>query len=145
MDCYEKFIYRQAGPNHLSGKKHVHPDEFELLYVTNGCGRVMIGARLFPLTPDTLYIINGEDVHSVTPDTGTEYVRTILNLPKKYLTGLLAAAHEPEPLSKLLQKGAVRLDSLAAERIEAEFKFVYHAMEHKNLLLAGALFALFSA
>ena len=69
MEHYEKFIYRQSGPNQLSGKKHVHPDEFELLFVTNGRGRVMIGARLFPLTPGTFYIINGEDVHSVTPDT----------------------------------------------------------------------------
>ena len=134
MEHYEKFIYRQSGPNQLSGKKHVHPDEFELLYVTNGHGRVMIGARLFPLTPGTLYMINGEDVHSVTPNTGTEYVRTILNLPK-----------EPELLPMLLQKGAVRLDSLAAERVEREFEAVYNAKEHKNLLFAGALLALFSA
>ena len=145
MEHYEKFIYRQSGPNQLSGKKHVHPDEFELLYVTNGHGRVMIGARLFPLTPGTLYMINGEDVHSVTPNTGTEYVRTILNLPKEYLHRLLASAKEPELLPMLLQKGAVRLDSLAAERVEREFEAVYNAKEHKNLLFAGALLALFSA
>ena len=145
MEHYEKFIYRQSGPNQLSGKKHVHPDEFELLYVTNGRGRVMIGARLFSLTPGTLYMINGEDVHSVTPDTGTGYVRTILNLPKEYLNRLLASAQEPELLPMLLQRGAVRLDSLAAERVEREFESVYNAKEHKNLLFAGALLALFSA
>lgn len=145
MEDLKKLIFRQTGPNQLSGRKHVHPDEYELLYVSQGSGRVMIGAGLFPLTPNTLYIINGEDVHFVSPDNKTEYVRTIINLPKEYLHGLFAAAKETDALPKLLQKGAVCLGSAAAEAVETALFTFDNAEEHKNLSFACALFTLFSA
>lgn len=145
MDNLEKFIFRQTGPNQLSGKKHVHPDEYELLYVSQGSGQVMIGAELFPLTHNTLYIINGEDVHFVSPDNSTEYVRTIINLPKKYLHELFAAVKEPNVLPKLLQKGAVRLDASAAETVETAFLNIGRAGQHNKLAFAAALLGLFSA
>ena len=144
MEDLKKFIFLQSGRNHLSGKKHMHPNEYELLYVVKGAGRVMIGAKLFPLMPDTLYVINGEDVHNIAPDEKTEYVRTILNLPKKYLHDLFAAAGASKTPHLLLQKGAVHFDVPTAIEMKKAFAAAYEAHGKNMLAFSAALLSLFS-
>ena len=67
--------YRDVGQTEINGRRHFHEDEFELLHIISGSGVIMIRDKLYPIVPDTVYLISGNDPHYSAPDVPKSYVR----------------------------------------------------------------------
>lgn len=82
-------IYRDRGHNVLNGKRHFHSGEFEMLHVISGSGMITIKDKLYPIVPNTVYLISGNDAHYSSSDVPKLYIRNKIIFSKAKL--LLAA------------------------------------------------------
>ena len=68
-------IYRDRGQSDINGKRHFHSGEYEMLHVISGNGVITIKDKLYPIVPNTVYLISGNDAHFSLPDIPASYVR----------------------------------------------------------------------
>ena len=68
-------IYRDRGQNPLNGKRHFHSGEFEMLHVLSGSGIITIKDKIYPIVPNTVYLVSGNDAHYSSPDVPKLYIR----------------------------------------------------------------------
>lgn len=88
MNYVAHLKYHDIGKDTLNNKSHIHIKEFEILHILSGTGVVMIKDKLYELTPDTVFFINGEDAHYTSPDTSKDYLRNKIIFSGKSLLEL---------------------------------------------------------
>lgn len=88
MDEILDFQYKQQGKDQLSRQKHSHTYHFEILHVYAGSGMMIINEHIFPIKKDTIFFINGMDIHCSVPDDPSSYVRTKLVISSAYIQSI---------------------------------------------------------
>lgn len=78
-------LYHDTGSDSLSDKKHYHDYEFEILHIISGEGTITINDRLYPITPQTIFFIRGNEAHCSSPKNPLEYRRSKLVFSKEKL------------------------------------------------------------
>lgn len=87
----ESVIRNQTGIDAQYNQLHFADSLLELIHVTAGRGNVIINGEIYPLAPETVYLIDGSYPHCTVPAAKPTYVRSKIFFRKPALTGILQA------------------------------------------------------
>lgn len=85
-----KVIYRERGRDPYSDVPHAHENEFELIHILSGKGKVFMGERVIPFCGEAVFLLDAAVLHYVSPDADTPYIRNKLFLDKSLSAGVIA-------------------------------------------------------
>lgn len=75
MEGISLLKYHDTGIDTLSGKKHYHDRDLEILHILSGEGTMMIKDKLYPISPSTIFFVRGKDAHFSAPTNPALYIR----------------------------------------------------------------------
>lgn len=115
--------YHDTGIDSLSGKKHFHDSELEILHIISGSGVMMIKDKLYSLSDNTVFFVCGRDAHFSSPQIPEEYIRNKIVFSERLLCSLCENLGAKSVLDGLFYsgKGAVRLSSESSMHIDECF------------------------
>jgi ATP-dependent Lhr-like helicase len=82
--AYKELHYMESTRNSLSGVKHVHDRSYEILFVIDGDGSMLIGNNIYPIKENTVFLTSKMEIHNITPSS-EKYIRNIININDDYL------------------------------------------------------------
>jgi len=97
--------YHHAGRDNLNEKRHFHDSEFEILHVLSGNGTMMIKDKLYSISPNTIFFVNGSVAHCSSPENPTLYMRNKINFSKEVLTSTAIQFGCQNIINELFSKG----------------------------------------
>ena len=118
-----KVIFRERGRDPYTDVPHAHENEFELIHVRSGKGKVFVGERVLPFCGESVFLLDAAVLHYVSPDADTPYERTKLLIDKTLTAGVVASLltsgylyRVPSPaLSEKADRSLAVLDDLLAK------------------------------
>lgn len=115
--------YHDTGIDSLSGKKHFHDNELEILHIVSGNGVMMIKDKLYPLSDNTIFFVCGRDAHFSSPQIPKEYIRNKIVFSEKLLCSLCEHLGTKSVLDGLFYSGngAVSLSAGSSIHIDECF------------------------
>lgn len=115
--------YHDTGADTLSGKKHYHDLDFEILHIVSGSGTMMIKNKLYPISPDTIFFIRGNEAHCSAPENPSNYTRNKIIFSKSLLHSVLESLGSLKTLETLFPEGGsvVKVSSKVALKIDNYF------------------------
>lgn len=142
-------IYRDRGQNVLNGKKHFHSGEFEMLHVISGSGVITINDKLYPIIPNTVYLISGNDAHYSSPDVPKSYIRNkiVFSNAKLLLASELFGCKKS--ILSLFENGgaAIRVSEECSKQLDELFFKLIESLKSDNeiasLRVYTSLFSIF--
>ena len=84
IKAYEELHYMENTLNSRSGVKHVHDKSYEILFVLEGSGSMLIGNNLYTVKPNTVFLTSKMEIHNIIPSS-EKYVRNIININHDYI------------------------------------------------------------
>lgn len=127
----EELRYMESSLNSLSGVQHVHDKSYEILFVLEGEGSMLIGNNLYSVTKNTVFLTAKTEIHNITP-ISKNYVRDILNINDEYVEKLTKLTNSEDLIKNLFSKRCIRLTDDAAERIKVLFSQIKKALESRE-------------
>lgn len=117
------FKYHDIGVDSLNNKSHFHNEEYEILHIVNGDGTIIIKNKLYALSDNIVFFINGKDTHYTSPETPNKYIRNKLIFSQKTLQQLSEILCVENIIEKLFSNGgtAILLNSEASAKIDKCF------------------------
>ena len=85
-----KVICRERGRDPYSDVPHAHENEYELIHILSGKGKVFMGERVIPFCGEAVFLLDAAVLHYVSPDLDTPYVRNKLFIDKSLTAGAVA-------------------------------------------------------
>lgn len=136
-------IYRERGRDPYSDVPHTHENEYELIHILSGKGKVFMGERVIPFCGDAVFLLDAAVLHYVSPDSDTPYVRNKLFIDKSLTAGAIAPMltggclyRVPSPtLSAKADRALAGLEGLLSGE-DAPLKVLSHVFELLHLCTA---------
>ena len=134
---------RSETPDAASFERHCH-DRYELLYIADGSGRVIVEGREYPMQPGALFLLHPYAYHYVCPDGSCPYERHVLNFTEQMPVDGAARLpilregslyFPPEEVSAPVRSVLALVDTLAALSDTAEAEAMQRAIVTQALLL----------
>ena len=122
-DAIIELRYMESTPNSLSGVQHVHDKSYEILFVIEGEGSMLIGNNLYTVSPNTVFLTSKMEVHNIMP-TSEHYVRNILNVSDEYIDKLAELTSSSDYITELFQRRCIRLSDDVASLIKTQFSII---------------------
>ncbi len=139
-----EYAYRLRGKDPQIRVTHRHGQACELLQILSADGTVLIGEKVYPFLPGTLYLIPADCLHSTRPVSPNSYVRSKVICSADYFMELLALSGAGTMLSVYRGGGGiVPLTPKSAEEIDSLFRSmclsIESAPEGGQLIVSSAL------
>lgn len=137
--------YHDIGTDSLSGKRHFHNRELEILQIVSGDGVMMIKDKLYPLCENTVFFVCGKDAHYSSPRIPENYIRNKVVFSEELLLSLCRLLGCKSLADELFFGGgaAVKLSSDDARTVDRCFLEMYEAEnkdeERGNISFAASL------
>lgn len=122
----EELRYMESAPNSLSGVQHIHDKSYEILFVIEGEGSMLIGNNLFPVARNTVFLTSKMEIHNITP-TSEKYVRNIINLNGAYVEELALLTGSDTFIRELFSRRCIRLSDEEGVILKNHFSSIYNA------------------
>lgn len=122
--------YHQRGYDPLYNLRHSHDECFEIIQIYSGSGSVLIGERLYPMQPDSVYFINGLETHATNPRESEKYVRNKVIVSGSFLNELCRVCGIEEIQKRLfLERGGAchRPDAALSQQMDGLFARIHSA------------------
>ena len=128
-------VYHDTGRDTLVGKRHFHSGELEILHVISGDGVMMIKDTLYPIEPNTIFFISGENVHYSAPENEKNYVRNKLVFSEEEVVNIFSLLDSYEIIEKLFMKGgsAIKLSADVSTKVDERFLRLVSLKEKNEL------------
>jgi len=108
IKAYEELHYMENTLNSLSGVRHVHDKSYEILFVIEGSGSMLIGNNLYPIKPNTVFLTSKMEIHNIIPSS-EKYVRNIININHDYIKKLIELTGSEDFFFKLFERRCIYL------------------------------------
>jgi len=122
-NAYEELHYMESTLNSLSGVKHVHDRSYEVLFVVEGDGSMLIGNNLYPIKENTVFLTSKMEIHNITPNS-EKYIRNIININDDYLEKIAELTGTEDFLTKLFGRRCIPLSDEGAALIQRYFSLI---------------------
>ena len=137
-NAYKELHYMESARNSLSGVKHVHDRSYEILFVIDGDGSMLIGNNIYPIKENTVFLTSKMEIHNITPSS-EKYVRNIININDDYIEKIIELTGAEDFLSKLFGRRCIPLSDEDATLIKRYFSLINECdpddPEHRIMLL----------
>lgn len=137
-NAYKELHYMESTRNSLSGVKHVHDRSYEILFVIEGDGSMLIGNNLYPIKENTVFLTSKMEIHNITPNS-EKYIRNIININDEYLEKIAELTGAEDFLTKLFSRRCISLSDEDAALMKRQFSLINgcdtEKPEHRIMLL----------
>ena len=123
VKAYEELHYMENTLNSRSGVKHVHDKSYEILFVLEGSGSMLIGNNLYTVKPNTVFLTSKMEIHNIIPSSG-KYVRNIININHDYIKRIVELTGSEDFFFKLFERKCIYLSDDDAAPIKNHFSFI---------------------
>lgn len=116
--------YHDKGVDTLNNKSHLHSKEFEILHIIDGDGTIMIKDKLYALSANTIFFINGSDPHYTSPKDPQSYIRNKIIFSYEILIDLARALHAESLIESMFLRGAAAIPLTVASSVKIDKCFL---------------------
>jgi len=87
----ENCFYHENNVDALSNRLHTHENECEIIQTLSEGGCFIINSKAYPITKNSLFIINALDIHCSNPENSSKYIRNKLIINKRLFYDMVSS------------------------------------------------------
>ena len=126
------FKYHDIGVDSLNNKSHFHNEEYEILHILSGDGAIVIKNKLYELSENIVFFINGKDTHYTSPQTPNKYIRNKIIFSQKTLQQLSNILSVENIIENLFSNGGTAIVLTTETSAEIDKYFFNLSKTDKN-------------